>query len=54
MIGRSILDYNELSTLLVENEGVINTQPITYVYDDDKLVSYAALVRHQTSNIMRL
>ena len=40
IIGRSTLDYDELSTVLIEI-GVINTRPITYVYDDEESVSYA-------------
>ena len=41
VIGRSTLDYDELSTALTEIEGVINARPTTYVYDDEKSVLYA-------------
>ena len=40
VIGRAALNYEELVTLLVEIEGVINARPITYVYDDTEGVSY--------------
>ena len=40
VIGRAALNYEELVTLLVEIEGIINSRPITYVYDDTEGVSY--------------
>ena len=40
VIGRSTLNFDQLRTLLVEIEGVINARPITYVYDDEESVSY--------------
>ena len=40
VIGRSTLDFDELHTVLVEVEGVINSRPITYVYDDQDSISY--------------
>ena len=40
VIGRSLLTYVELSTLLVEVECIINSRPLTYVYDDQDGVSY--------------
>ena len=39
VIGRSTLCYDELHTILLEIESVINARPITYVYDDDESVS---------------
>ena len=40
IIGRSLLSRSELSTILVEIEGVINLRPITYVFDDREGISY--------------
>ena len=39
-VGRSMLTLSELSTILVEIEGVINSRPLTYVYDDKEGVSF--------------
>ena len=41
ILGRATLDYDELLTVLIEIEGIINARPITYVYDDEESVSYA-------------
>ena len=46
IIGRSILRYDELNTLLVEVEGIVNSRPISYVYDDSEGVSYALTPAH--------
>lgn len=40
VLGRSTLNFDELNTLLVEIEGVINSRPLTYVYDDVDSLSY--------------
>ena len=40
-LDRSTLNYEEMNTLLVEVERVINSRPIAYVYDDKEAVSYA-------------
>ena len=34
--GRASLTYEEVSTLVVEIEGLINLRPLTYVFDDDE------------------
>ncbi len=39
-IGRSTLTLEELSTVLIEIEAILNARPITYVYDDDESLSY--------------
>ena len=39
-IGRATLSYDELSTILIEIESIINARPLTYVYDDIESVSY--------------
>ena len=46
MLGRSTLNYDEMNTLLVEVVRVINSRPITYVYDDKEAVSYALTPSH--------
>lgn len=40
IIGRSVLTYSELNTVLVEIESVINSRPLTYVFDDTEGLSY--------------
>ncbi len=40
IIGRAMLSYSELNTILVEIEGVINARPLTYVFDDSEGISY--------------
>ena len=40
ILGRSTLSFEELCTVLVEIEGVINSRPLTYVYDDNESISY--------------
>ena len=63
-VGRSTLTLEELNTVLIEIEAVINARPITYVYDDEESVSYPLtpsqlingrqITRCQTMNISRL
>ena len=40
VLGRTTLKFDELNTVLVEIEAVINSRPITYVYDDEESISY--------------
>lgn len=46
IVGRSTLQFEELATLLVEIESVINSRPLTYVYDDQEGISYALTPAH--------
>ena len=39
-VGRSLLDFEELRTLMVEIEAVINNRPLTYMYDDENGITY--------------
>jgi hypothetical protein len=39
-IGRTSLTFEELRTILVEIEATLNNRPLTYVYDDEQVVSY--------------
>ena len=56
VIGRAMLTYNELYTLLVEVEGVINSRPLTYVSDDTDGIAYpltpAQLANGRNLNIL--
>ncbi|KAL9978596.1 hypothetical protein ACROYT_G016131 [Oculina patagonica] len=40
VLGRSTLRFDELETVLAEIEAVINSRPLTYVYDDEESISY--------------
>ena len=55
-IGRAMLNYSELHTVLVEIEGVVNARPLTYVYDDNEGVSYPLTPSHLVNgrNLNRL
>ena len=45
-IGRSTLNYDQLNTELVEVEAIVNSRPLTYVYDDVEGVSYSISPSH--------
>ena len=45
-IGRSNLTYEQLQTLIVEVESVINAHPLTYVQDDTDGISYTLSPSH--------
>ena len=46
VIGRANLTYDELQTIVVEIEGLINARPLTYVYDDVESVSLPLTPSH--------
>jgi hypothetical protein len=46
VIGRTSLSFDELRTLIVEIEGLLNARPITYVYDDTEAISYPLAPSH--------
>ena len=46
VVGRTTLTFDELGTLLIEIESVVNSRPLTYVYDDQEGVSYALTPAH--------
>ena len=45
-VGRAVLRFDELNTLLIEIESVINSRPLTFVYSDFEGVSYALTLAH--------
>ena len=38
-VGRSLLTFEELSTLIVEIEATLNNRPLTYICDDEEGLS---------------
>ena len=38
-IGRSSLSFEELRPVLLEMEGTLNNRPLTYLYDEEEVVS---------------
>ena len=46
VIGRALLDFHEMRTILVEVEGVINSRPLTYVHGDTEGISYPLTLSH--------
>ena len=40
ILGRSAMNFESLTTLLVEIKTAINNRPLTYVYNDDEGISY--------------
>ena len=46
VVGRAMLHWNEMNTILVEIEGVINSRPITYVHGDSEGISYPLTPSH--------
>ena len=46
VVGRTTLTFEDLGTLLIEIESVINSRPLTYAYDDQGGISYALTPAH--------
>ena len=46
MIGRAMLSYFKLSTILIETEIVIIARPLTYIYNDTEGISYTVTPSH--------
>ena len=47
-LGRSILNFDQLNTLLIEIEYVLNSRPLTYIEDDTGAISYTLSPLHLT------
>ena len=45
-LGRSILNFDQLNTLLIEIECVLNSRPLTYIEDDTGGISYTLSPSH--------
>jgi len=45
-IGRSLLQYDELNTVLIEIEAIVNTRPLTYVEDGENSLTYSLTPSH--------
>ena len=48
-VGRASLGYDELNTLVVEVESLINSRPLTYIYDDEESISHPLTPSHLIS-----
>ena len=48
-VGRTSLNYDELNTLVVEVESLINSRPLTYIYDDEESISHPLTPSHLIS-----
>ena len=45
-IGRTTLTFDQLNTVLIEVESIVNSRPLTYIYDDVEGVSYPISPSH--------
>lgn len=45
-VGRAQLTFEELRTILIEAEGIVNSRPLTYIYDDTEGISYTLSPSH--------
>jgi len=45
-IGRTLVNYDELNTVLIEVKSIVNSRPLTYVSDDSEGVNYTLTPSH--------
>ena len=54
-MGKSRLNYEELFTIITEVQGIINTRPLTYLYNDNDITaitpSYLIIGRNLLENM---
>ena len=50
-IGRALLTHDELNTMLVEVEFVINSRALTYVFNDSECINYSLFDIWPTQNV---
>ena len=48
-VGRTSLAYDELNTLVVEVESLVNSRPLVYIYDDEESISHPLTPSHLIS-----
>ena len=46
IVGRTTLMFEELATMLIEIESIINSWPFTFIYNNQEGVSYALTPAH--------
>ena len=46
VVGQAVLRFDELNTLLIEIESIINGRPLTYIFDDSEGISYPLTPAH--------
>jgi len=46
VIGRGIFDFEQLRTIIVEVESIVNARPLTYLHDDTEGISYTLSPSH--------
>lgn len=46
VVGRAIVAFIELSTIIIEIEGIINSRPLTYVFDDTEGITFPLTPSH--------
>ena len=55
MLGKYRLNYEELFTIITEVQGIINTRPLTYLYNDNDITaitpSYLIIGRNLLENM---